>query len=1006
MHNTGNKRKKFVALFLCIMMMVCNTMFTYAETENLTGSGQIAAYEQEYVDELTSDGRIYEGAVSGSPEEESRYDTSVSENIVEDASMKETEEGIETVEGSDIAEEECPVISFDTENEDVFAVQSGEKESTEPDISITDESLTDEAQQETVQEDNLNDFPAYEEMAGAATRSPISFPVTYKGRLCYDDAAKAIQILNAERKINGIPAVEFDETYQRTAMERAKQASLVSIHSVPDGVSSNLFFGMVPTCTEIFVMGTQNESIESLCNNLFGEHPAEHVVEIGRQGAHREAALDTQYIVAGAGVYRAETVSVLVIHLNNKALYRQPQVVEKTTEQVSASYFGISMFNTDGYSPSFDTYPESDTYTVYGRTWTQINMPDVIYELDPSLYTLEIEQGGEQYFSIKKSGNKCIITPKKAGTGYIVAKLKAAPDVVPKGGLNEMTQWNRVKVTVESRSLNDSTNTTITFDNEKDYVYTGKAIRPDNLVVKYYNSKTKKTYTLKENVDYKVTKTSSAVGRGEVWIQGMGVYTGTMNSGSCSMKGESSRYYYIADPVNISLSTQLYSVSGNSATYTGKVISPAISISYLGNKMVEGKDYKYTSKPSVKDAGSYTFKIQGIGGYTGTKSLTYTVKPASIVKASFKDGTAVYTGKEFTPSLTATFSGTQLKAGTDYTVNPAKVKNVGNYSLTITGKGNFTGKTTVSFTVKKKAENITPAAKMDLRDKELTLPDREYTGKPILPIIRISEDNTTLKEGCDYTIVSCTNNTNRGTAKVTIKGIGSYTGTVEKTFRIIARDLQKAIVSTKYQTYDYTGNYRRPAVTVTCSGRTLTNDKDYTFRYENNKNVGTAKIIVTGKGNYRGTATGTFRLVKATETVSVYRLFNRKTGEHFYTASSSERQTYLNAGYWNAEGIAWYAPKKSSEPIYRLSNPNNGNEHHYTKSKVEKDWLVGLGWHYDCVAWYSDTDKTVPIYRHYHPIQRTGNHHYTTSKGESDYIVKYEGWNYEGISFYVSKAGG
>ena len=122
--------------------------------------------------------------------------------------------------------------------------------------------------------------------------------------------------------------------------------------------------------------------------------------------------------------------------------------------------------------------------------------------------------------------------------------------------------------------------------------------------------------------------------------------------------------------------------------------------------------------------------------------------------------------------------------------------------------------------------------------------------------------------------------------------------------------------------------------------------------------------------------------------------------------STSERQKYLNAGYWNAEGIAWYAPKKSSEPIYRLSNPNNGNEHHYTKSKSEKDWLVGLGWRYDCIAWYSDTDKVIPIYRHYHPIQRTGNHHYTTSKGESNHIVKYEGWRYEGISFYVSKAGG
>lgn len=96
---------------------------------------------------------------------------------------------------------------------------------------------------------------------------------------------------------------------------------------------------------------------------------------------------------------------------------------------------------------------------------------------------------------------------------------------------------------------------------------------------------------------------------------------------------------------------------------------------------------------------------------------------------------------------------------------------------------------------------------------------------------------------------------------------------------------------------------------------------------------------------------------------------------------------------------------KSSEPIYRVSNPNNGSEHHYTKSKEEKDWLVSLGWKDEGIAWYSDTKHSVPVYRLYHPIQRTGNHHYTTSKGESDYIAMYEGWKYEGISFYVSKAG-
>lgn len=934
MHNTGNMKKKIMAMLLCIMVMLCNTALTYAGTDDLTGDGQIVADAQERPQELASDGELLENAGLNSPAKENLYDTSVSVDVEEDESMAETEGAVED---SETDTQDVPVLSSDTGAEDAFTVkieeaEIPEQERTESDIADADESLTEEVHQEAIQEDIVpEELLEYEEMVGAATRSPISFPVTYKGRLCYDDAAKAIQILNKERKAVGVDAVQYDETYQKTAMERAKQASIVFDHAVPNGVSRDLLFGMVPTCKEIMVMGTQNESVESLCNNLFGENPAEHAIEIGRQGAHREDALNRVYYAAGAGFYRAETVSVLVIHLGREHLSRQPQVTEKSVEQISASYFGISMSNTNGYSPSIDTYPESDTYTIYGRIWSTINMPEVTYELDPSLYTLSIEPGGEQYFAIKQSGNKCIITPKKAGTGYIVAKLKAAPDVIPKGGLNEMTQWNRVKVTVVSRSLNDSVNTTITFDNGKDYVYTGKAVRPDNIVVKYYNQNTKMTYTLKENVDYRVSKTSSAVGRGEVWIEGMGVYTGTMRSGSCSMKGESSRYYYIADPVNIALSPQFYSITGNSSTYTGKTITPAISISYMGTKMVEGKDYKYTSKPAVKNAGTYTFKIQGIGGFTGTKSLTYTVKPASIAKASLQNGSAVYTGAEFVPSLTASFNGSQMKAGTDYTISPAKVKNAGTYSLTITGKGNFTGKATVSFTVTKKEENITPVEKKE--------------------------------------------------------------------------DLSSAVVATKYKAYDYTGYYRKPAVTVTCGGRTLTRDKDYTVRYENNKDIGTARIIVTGKGNYRGTATGTFSLVKATETVPVYRLFNRKTGEHFYTTSAYERQVCVNLGVWNAEGIAWYSPKVSSEPIYRVSNPNNGYEHHYTKSKSEKDWLVSLGWRDEGIAFYSDTEGRIPVYRHYHPIQRTGNHHYTTSKGESDHIVKYERWRYEGVSWYVTKAG-
>lgn len=152
------------------------------------------------------------------------------------------------------------------------------------------------------------------------------------------------------------------------------------------------------------------------------------------------------------------------------------------------------------------------------------------------------------------------------------------------------------------------------------------------------------------------------------------------------------------------------------------------------------------------------------------------------------------------------------------------------------------------------------------------------------------------------------------------------------------------------------------------------------------------------------TVVGASGALASEQTIPIYRLFNPRTGEHFYTPNTKERDNCIGWG-WNFEGIAWFSPKTSSKPVYRVMNPNNHSEHHYTMSVKERDWLVGLGWRNEGIAFYS-SETGVPVYRHYHPRQRTGNHHYTTSKGESNHIVKYEGWNYEGVCWKVSKAGG
>ena len=76
--------------------------------------------------------------------------------------------------------------------------------------------------------------------------------------------------------------------------------------------------------------------------------------------------------------------------------------------------------------------------------------------------------------------------------------------------------------------------------------------------------------------------------------------------------------------------------------------------------------------------------------------------------------------------------------------------------------------------------------------------------------------------------------------------------------------------------------------------------------------------------------------------MTMYRLYNRYTGEHFYTSDVSERDHLVSVG-WSYEGVGWVAPV-SGDPVYRLYNGHvRGGDHHYTTSASERDSLVRAG---------------------------------------------------------------
>lgn len=137
--------------------------------------------------------------------------------------------------------------------------------------------------------------------------------------------------------------------------------------------------------------------------------------------------------------------------------------------------------------------------------------------------------------------------------------------------------------------------------------------------------------------------------------------------------------------------------------------------------------------------------------------------------------------------------------------------------------------------------------------------------------------------------------------------------------------------------------------------------------------------------------------------VPVYRLYNKWTGDHFFTESLSEDKSLEKVG-WKDEGMTWKSAAISTYPVYRLYNPYSG-DHHFTTSLSEYSSLAGIGWIQEGQAFYSigsrqDVDWTEPVYRLYNRWLKVGSHLFTTNEDEQGYLQGI-GWNFEGVAFYA-----
>ena len=138
-------------------------------------------------------------------------------------------------------------------------------------------------------------------------------------------------------------------------------------------------------------------------------------------------------------------------------------------------------------------------------------------------------------------------------------------------------------------------------------------------------------------------------------------------------------------------------------TYNGKEQHPSPVVTLNSNVLEAGSNYQVTYSEGCTNVGTYTITVEGIGRYSGRLTKTFKIVPYDISGCDIKVENKPYTGDVINVTPTVKYGSITLAQGEDkdytFVINPTTVKEGGDYTLTVTGKGNYTGTKEVSFNV-------------------------------------------------------------------------------------------------------------------------------------------------------------------------------------------------------------------------------------------------------------------------------------------------------------------
>ncbi len=353
----------------------------------------------------------------------------------------------------------------------------------------------------------------------------------------------------------------------------------------------------------------------------------------------------------------------------------------------------------------------------------------------------------------------------------------------------------------------------------KTAIYSGNEISFDENIALYIKAGKNTSRVDLEKEDYKITYENNVnAGKATVIIQGKRGYTGTVK-----------KTFKIA-PYSISPAsdtTDRFKVSCPDSEYCKGGAKPKVTVQFKkadGSfaELKEGVDFKVTYKNNTSVGGSKTptATVTGKGNFTGSEISEFTIKQKDLLKVTVNAADKAYKEKANIYATTVTLvdtDGKKLKAGTDYdkkleytykfdtTVKydgQDKTRKAGevvdsrdiipsNTVITVTATAregsNYKGKGSGDFRITRASiasASVKGIGAQIYTGKEITFDPANITVKVKSDILKPYDEKT--GEG-DFIIKGYKNNINKGTANVTIEGVGDYYGTKTVSFKIKAK---------------------------------------------------------------------------------------------------------------------------------------------------------------------------------------------------------------------------